>query len=107
KTESMLVVTAEDEDSAPSRDVARHFEDPSYGYTEISRRGSRTTPGRTTVSHWSTGCTPTWDRLEEEENEGKSTQRQEGPGEEQPQAPNCIKAATPQPVFRPSPGCFL
>ncbi|CAF93924.1 unnamed protein product, partial [Tetraodon nigroviridis] len=228
KTESMLVVTAEDEDSAPSRDVSRHFEDPSYGYTEFSRRGEqvptftlrRTTAGRTTASHWSTSCTPTWDRCwtrssswpttspttpwphtrtwtpaccagpsgttstacsasattttitgrstsswtvasrstsrqwcavqrrppnecytefsrrgeqdytwedhgfslvnrlypdvgqtgrggREEENEGKSTQRQEGPGEEQPQAPNCIKAAPTQPMFRPSPGCFL
>lgn len=41
KTESMLVVTAEDEDSAPSRDISRHFEDPSYGYTEFSRRGEQ------------------------------------------------------------------
>lgn len=39
KTESMLVVTAEDEESAPSRDISRHFEDPSYGYKEFSRRG--------------------------------------------------------------------
>lgn len=41
KTESMLVVTAEDEESAPSRDISRHFEDPSYGYTEFSRRGEQ------------------------------------------------------------------
>lgn len=41
KTESMLVVAAEDEDSAPSRDISRHFEDPSYGYTEFSRRGEQ------------------------------------------------------------------
>lgn len=40
KTESMLVVTAEDED-APSRDISRHFEDPSYGYKEFSRRGEQ------------------------------------------------------------------
>lgn len=39
KTESMQVVAAEDEDSAPSRDISRHFEDPSYGYKEFSRRG--------------------------------------------------------------------
>lgn len=39
KTESMLVVTAEDEESAPSRDVSRHFEDPSYGYKDFSRQG--------------------------------------------------------------------
>lgn len=41
KTESMLVVAAEDEDSAPSRDISRHFEDPSYGYKEFSRRGEQ------------------------------------------------------------------
>lgn len=39
KTESMLVVTAEDEEWAPSRDISRHFEDPSYGYKDFSRRG--------------------------------------------------------------------
>ncbi|XP_056150415.1 sestrin-1 isoform X1 [Lampris incognitus] len=39
KTESMLVVTAEDEECVPSRDVSRHFEDPSYGYKDFSRRG--------------------------------------------------------------------
>lgn len=41
KSESMLVVTAEDEESAPSRDISRHFEDPSYGYEEFSRRGEQ------------------------------------------------------------------
>lgn len=39
KTESMLVVTAEDEECVPSRDISRHFEDPSYGYKDFSRRG--------------------------------------------------------------------
>ncbi|XP_067273750.1 sestrin-1 isoform X1 [Pseudorasbora parva] len=39
KTESMLVVTSEDEECVPSRDVSRHFEDPSYGYKNFSRRG--------------------------------------------------------------------
>ena len=39
KTESMLVATAEDEECVPSRDVSRHFEDPSYGYKDFSRRG--------------------------------------------------------------------
>ncbi|XP_056336690.1 sestrin-1 isoform X5 [Danio aesculapii] len=39
KTESMLVVTSEDEECVPSRDVSRHFEDPSYGYKDFSRRG--------------------------------------------------------------------
>uniref|UniRef100_A0A8C2J6J9 Sestrin 1 n=1 Tax=Cyprinus carpio TaxID=7962 RepID=A0A8C2J6J9_CYPCA len=39
KTESMLVVTSEDEECVPSRDVSRHFEDLSYGYKNFSRRG--------------------------------------------------------------------
>ncbi|KAF3849928.1 hypothetical protein F7725_019647 [Dissostichus mawsoni] len=39
KTESMLVVTAEDEECVPSRDISRHFEDPTYGYKDFSRRG--------------------------------------------------------------------
>lgn len=39
KTESMLVVTSEDEECVPSRDISRHFEDPSYGYKDFSRRG--------------------------------------------------------------------
>lgn len=39
KTESMLVATAEDEECVQSRDVSRHFEDPSYGYKDFSRRG--------------------------------------------------------------------
>ncbi|KAG5846510.1 hypothetical protein ANANG_G00115730 [Anguilla anguilla] len=38
KTESMLVGAAEDEEMVPSRDVSRHFEDPSYGYKDFSRR---------------------------------------------------------------------
>ncbi|KAG2468402.1 SESN1 protein, partial [Polypterus senegalus] len=29
----------EEEESAPTRDVSRHFEDPSYGYKDFSRRG--------------------------------------------------------------------
>ncbi|XP_051781572.1 sestrin-1 isoform X1 [Erpetoichthys calabaricus] len=39
KTESMLVASTEEEESAPTRDVSRHFEDPSYGYKDFSRRG--------------------------------------------------------------------
>lgn len=39
KTESMLVVTAEEDEAVPSRDISRHFEDPSYGYKDFSRRG--------------------------------------------------------------------
>lgn len=54
KTESMLVVAAEDEDSAPSRDISRHFEDPSYGYTEFSRRGEQVPTFRVQVKiSWS------------------------------------------------------
>lgn len=34
-----VVMCAEDEESVPSRDVSRHFEDPSYGYKDFSRRG--------------------------------------------------------------------
>lgn len=29
----------EDEESAPTRDVSRHFEDTSYGYKDFSRHG--------------------------------------------------------------------
>ena len=50
KTESMLVVTAEDEESAPSRDVSRHFEDPSYGYKDFSRRGEHVPTFRVQVA---------------------------------------------------------
>ncbi|XP_026089047.1 sestrin-1-like isoform X2 [Carassius auratus] len=38
KTESMLVVTS-DEECVTSKDVSRHFEDPSYDYKDFSRRG--------------------------------------------------------------------
>lgn len=39
KTESMLVVASEEDEGVPSRDISRHFEDPSYGYKDFSRRG--------------------------------------------------------------------
>lgn len=39
KTESMLVVSSEEDEGVPSRDISRHFEDPSYGYKDFSRRG--------------------------------------------------------------------
>ncbi|KAK0147643.1 Sestrin-1 [Merluccius polli] len=52
KTESMLVVTAEDEESAPSRDVSRHFEDPSYGYKDFSRRGEHVPTFRVQDYSW-------------------------------------------------------
>ncbi|KAL2082063.1 hypothetical protein ACEWY4_021881 [Coilia grayii] len=52
KTESMLVATAEDEDSVPSRDVSRHFEDPSYGYKDFSRRGEHVPTFRVQDYSW-------------------------------------------------------
>ncbi|NXE37601.1 SESN1 protein, partial [Ptilorrhoa leucosticta] len=39
KRESMLVCSSEDEESAATRDVSRHFEDTSYGYKDFSRHG--------------------------------------------------------------------
>ncbi|KAK2534827.1 Sesn1 [Columba guinea] len=39
KRESMFVCSSEDEESAPARDVSRHFEDTSYGYKDFSRHG--------------------------------------------------------------------
>ncbi|XP_043398694.1 sestrin-1 isoform X12 [Chelonia mydas] len=39
KRESMFVCCSEDEESAPTRDVSRHFEDTSYGYKDFSRHG--------------------------------------------------------------------
>nr|XP_046228288.1 sestrin-1 isoform X2 [Scatophagus argus] len=52
KTESMLVVTAEDDDCVPSRDVSRHFEDPSYGYKDFSRRGEHVPTFRVQDYSW-------------------------------------------------------
>ncbi|CAL8315834.1 unnamed protein product [Lota lota] len=52
KTESMLVVTAEDEESGPSRDVSRHFEDPSYGYKDFSRQGEHVPTFRVQDYSW-------------------------------------------------------
>ncbi|NXB08166.1 SESN1 protein, partial [Cnemophilus loriae] len=39
KRESMFVCSSEDEESAATRDVSRHFEDTSYGYKDFSRHG--------------------------------------------------------------------
>lgn len=50
KTESMLVVTAEDEENVPSRDISRHFEDPSYGYKDFSRKGEHVPTFRVQVA---------------------------------------------------------
>lgn len=85
KTESMLVVTSgkciitimmlkcnaewlvlnhhvrstEDEECVPSRDVSRHFEDPSYGYKDFSRRGEHVPTLRVQVRlKWS--CLACW-----------------------------------------------
>ncbi|KAK1889370.1 Sestrin-1 [Dissostichus eleginoides] len=52
KTESMLVVTAEDEECVPSRDISRHFEDPSYGYKDFSRRGEHVPTFRVQDYSW-------------------------------------------------------
>ncbi|XP_041831141.1 sestrin-1 isoform X1 [Melanotaenia boesemani] len=52
KTESMLVVTAEDEECFPSRDISRHFEDPSYGYKDFSRRGEHVPTFRAQDYSW-------------------------------------------------------
>ncbi|XP_048105891.1 sestrin-1 isoform X1 [Alosa alosa] len=52
KTESMLVATAEDEENVPSRDVSRHFEDPSYGYKDFSRRGEHVPTFRVQDYSW-------------------------------------------------------
>ncbi|XP_025998737.1 LOW QUALITY PROTEIN: sestrin-1 [Astatotilapia calliptera] len=52
KTESMLVVTSEDEESAPPEDISRHFEDPSYGYKDFSRRGEQVPTFRAQDYSW-------------------------------------------------------
>ncbi|MGH0156904.1 UNVERIFIED_CONTAM: hypothetical protein FKN15_076173 [Acipenser sinensis] len=52
KTESMLVAAAEYEDSVPTRDVSRHFEDPSYGYKDFSRRGEHVPTFRAQDYSW-------------------------------------------------------
>ncbi|XP_058248084.1 sestrin-1 isoform X1 [Hemibagrus wyckioides] len=52
KSESMLVATTEDEECVPSRDVSRHFEDPSYGYQDFSRRGEHVPTFRVQDYSW-------------------------------------------------------
>ncbi|XP_030628720.1 sestrin-1 isoform X2 [Chanos chanos] len=52
KTESMLVSTSEDEENVPSRDISRHFEDPSYGYKDFSRRGEHVPTFRVQDYSW-------------------------------------------------------
>ncbi|KAF7230512.1 sestrin-1 isoform X1 [Nothobranchius furzeri] len=52
KTESMLVVTAEDEECVPSRDISRHFEDTSYGYQDFARRGEQVPTFRAQDYSW-------------------------------------------------------
>ncbi|MBN3287377.1 SESN1 protein, partial [Polyodon spathula] len=52
KTESMLVAAAEEEDSVPTRDVSRHFEDTSYGYKDFSRRGEHVPTFRAQDYSW-------------------------------------------------------
>ncbi|XP_015205820.1 sestrin-1 isoform X3 [Lepisosteus oculatus] len=53
KTESMLVVsTAEEDETMTTRDVSRHFEDPSYGYKDFSRRGEHVPTFRAQDYSW-------------------------------------------------------
>lgn len=42
--------STEDEESAPTRDVSRHFEDTSYGYKDFSRHGMHVPTFRAQVS---------------------------------------------------------
>lgn len=44
----------EDEESAATRDVSRHFEDTSYGYKDFSRHGMHVPTFRAQVKGW--GC---------------------------------------------------
>ncbi|XP_078398675.1 sestrin-1 isoform X1 [Cetorhinus maximus] len=44
KAESLYVATTEGEESVDTRDVSRHFEDPSYGYKEFPRQDEQTVP---------------------------------------------------------------
>lgn len=46
----------EDEECVPSRDVSRHFEDPSYGYQDFSRRGEHVPTFRVQVNQGGTKC---------------------------------------------------
>nr|XP_033792394.1 sestrin-1 isoform X1 [Geotrypetes seraphini] len=52
KRESMLVMSSEEEESVPSRDVSRHFEDTSYGYKNFSRRGMQVPTFRVQDYSW-------------------------------------------------------
>lgn len=42
----------EDEESAATRDVSRHFEDTSYGYKDFSRHGMHVPTFRIQVKGW-------------------------------------------------------
>ncbi|XP_067841108.1 sestrin-1 isoform X5 [Heptranchias perlo] len=44
KTESLSVAPTEDEESVDTRDISRHFEDPSYGYKDFPRHGEQNVP---------------------------------------------------------------
>ncbi|XP_023692204.1 sestrin-1 isoform X1 [Paramormyrops kingsleyae] len=52
KTESMLVVTTEEEGTFLSRDISCHFEDLSYGYKDFSRRGDHVPTFRVQDYSW-------------------------------------------------------
>ncbi|XP_078256004.1 sestrin-1 isoform X2 [Rhinoraja longicauda] len=44
KTESFYVAPSENERSINTREISRHFEDPSYGYKDFSRHGDQYVP---------------------------------------------------------------
>ncbi|XP_067883284.1 sestrin-1 isoform X2 [Heterodontus francisci] len=44
KAESLYVVPTDEEESVDTRDVSRHFEDPSYGYKEFPRQDEQNVP---------------------------------------------------------------
>lgn len=51
-----VLFPTEDEECVPSRDVSRHFEDPSYGYQDFSRRGEHVPTFRVQVNQQGTKC---------------------------------------------------
>lgn len=54
----LFIFPTEDEECVPSRDVSRHFEDPSYGYQDFSRRGEHVPTFRVQVNQQGTNGHP-------------------------------------------------
>lgn len=48
----LCLLLTEDEESAATRDVSRHFEDTSYGYKDFSRHGMHVPTFRVQVKGW-------------------------------------------------------